>query len=385
MALIVENDTAASLAATGTETTEDNKVSTDAAAESSTASGAESDSPTEGDKGRADILKRFDELEGKKPAADSPPTKDDAEDGAKSDGHAAEQDEPTAGKDKATPDASQDKEFNENFSKRAEWKAIERLAPGKEKELRAVARQIFTQEKALRSQVERLKPAGEYVERIRRTGVELENTAALIEGWQRGDEQAENILTELITDLQTRRGTVLSSPELVKESKDLDAGLADGSLEESYVTKRKAELLKLQKGEAVLKQTEAERQAAQKAQSEQRINQLVQDRTTAIAAWESKAAKDPDFAEISDLVLAKARVLMDDRQAAAKSLLPATEMTAVLDEALAAVKASLTKLLPGRKVIKPVRDGGSSSTNSRRQPTNERERIMARFDELEAQ
>lgn len=380
------DDSTASSAVTGTETTEVEPVSTDATAASSTATGAESDSPTEGDKHRAEIHKLFDEAEGTEPAEDSPTTKpEEADAGEVSDGAEPKKDEPGKAKETTTADASQDAEFINNFSKRSEWKAIQKLAPGKEKEVLAVARQLFNQEKGLRTQVEKSKPAVEFTERIKRAGVELENTAALIEGWQRGDEQAEKILQDLITDLQTRRGTVLSSPELVAESKELDQQLADGMVDEAFVTKRKAELLKLQKGEAVLKQTEAQlAEAAKKAQHEN-LGKLFKACDDAVANWKKEGpAKNPDFTP----ALNKLTVQLGDKYVAEKiqqlgrHLQPAEVVECAqkaYEEVLETVKASM----PRRTAIRPV-TGGNSSTNSRRAPANEREALMQKFDELEA-
>lgn len=292
------DDTVASSATTGTETTEEPIVSTDATSESSTDTGAESDSPTEGDKERAEIHQKFDELEGTSPAEDSPTTEaDEADDGAESKEVAASKDERTATNDKATQDASQDREFSKGFASDARWQKLVKLAPkGSEKEFRAVAREFLTQETTLKAQVEKSKAAVDFTDRIKRSGVELENTAALIEGWQRGDESAEKILQDLITDLQTRRGTVLSSPELIAEAKELDQQLSDGMIDESYATKRKAELLKLQKGDAVIRQTEAQKAEAAKAAQQESIGKLFKACDEAFENWEKAGpSKNPDY------------------------------------------------------------------------------------------
>lgn len=382
------NDTTASLPVTGTETTEVKTVSTDATAASSTATGAESDSPTEGDKHRAELHKLFDEAEGTKPAEDSPTTKTDeeADDGDVSDGAEPKKDEPGAAKETTTADASQDAEFQNNFSKRAEWKAIQKLAPGKEKEVLAVARQLFNQEKTLRVQVEKAKPAVEFTERIKRAGVELENTAALIEGWQRGDEQAEKILQDLITDLQTRRGTVLSSPKLVAESKELDQQLADGMVDEAYVTKRKAELLELQKGEAVVKQTEAQKAENAKRAQQEKLGKLFKACDEAFANWEKDGPlKNPDYTP----ELKKLMVTVGDQFVAEKSqqlgrYLNPAEVVECSQKAYEQIIGTMKSALPRRTAIKPVGTGGTSSTNSRRAPANDREALMQKFDQLEA-
>jgi hypothetical protein len=387
MGIPTTDDTAGSSPATGTETTEVETVSTDAAADSSTASGAESDSPTEGDKNRAEIHKLFDEAEGTTPAEDSPTTTtDEADDGGVSDGAEPEKDETGEAKETTTADASQETDSNKGFASDARWQKLVKLVPkGSEKAFREVAREFLTQETKLKSQIEKSKPAVEFSERIKRTGVELENTVALVESWQRGDEQAEKILQDLITDLQTRRGTVLSSPELVAESKELDQQLADGMVDESYVTKRKAELLKLQKGEAVLKQTEAQKAETAKQAQQEKLGKLFKACDDAVANWEkSGPAKNPDFTP----ALKKLTVQLGDKFVAEKIQqlgrhLNPGEVVECAQKAYEEVLGTIKASLPRRTAIKPV-IGGTSSTNSRREPTNERERWMQKLDELEA-
>ena len=382
----VINDTADSLPATGAEAPEENIALTDATSDSSTDMGADSDSPTDGDKERAEIHQKFDELEGTSPAEDSPTTEaDEADDGAESHKVAASQDERTATKDKATQNASQDREFSKGFASDARWQKLVRLAPrGSEKEFRAVAREFLTQETTLKAQVEKSKAAVDFTDRIKRSGVELENTAALIEGWQRADEGAEKILQDLLTDLQTRRGTVLSSPELIAEAKELEQQLSDGMIDESYATKRKAELLKLQKGDAVIRQTEAQKAEDAKTAQQESIGKLFKACDDAVAAWKNEVPKkNPDFTPELEKLADKFgdRHLGEKLQKLGRYLNPAEVVECAkrgYEEALETVKA----LLPKRQAIRLV-NGGSSSTNSRREPTNERERIMARFDELE--
>lgn len=380
------DDSTASSAVTGTETPDDQHVSTDATADSSTATGAESDSPTEGDKERAEIHKRFDEAEGTTPAEDSPTTKteNEADDGDVSDGAKPKKDEPGKAKETTTADASQD--ADKGFASDARWQKLVKLVPkGSEKEFRAVAREFLTQENKLKAQVEKAKPAIDYVERIKRTGVELENTVALVESWQRGDEQAEKILQDLITDLQTRRGTVLSSPELVAESKELDQQLADGMVDEAYVTKRKAELLKLQKGEAVVKQTEAQKAEDAKRAKQESLGKLFKACDEAFANWEKAGPlKNPDYTpELKKLMVTVGDQLVAEKSQQLGRYLNPAEVVECSQKAYEQIMGTVKSVMPRRTAIKPV-TGGHSSTNSRRQPANEREALMQKFDELEA-
>jgi hypothetical protein len=387
MTVKVINDTADSLPATGTEATDDNMASTDATSDSSTDTGAESDSPTEGDKEREKLYQKFDELEGVTPAEDSPTTETEEtdDDGALSNVVAASQDERTVTKDKATQDASQDKEISKGFASDARWQKLAKLAPrGSEKEFRAVAREFLTQEATLKAQVEKSKSAMEFTDRIKRSGIELENTAALIEGWQRGDESAEKILQDLITDLQTRRGTVLSSPELIAESKELDQQLSDGMIDESFATKRRAELLKLQKGDAVIRQTEAQKAEAAKAAQQESIGKLFKACDEAFAGWEKAGPlKNPDYTpELKMLMVSIGDGFVAEKTQQLGRYLKPAEVVECSQKAYEQVFGAIKSALPKRQAIRSV-NGGSSSTNSRREPTNDRERIMARFDELE--
>lgn len=379
------DDTTASSPVTGTETPDDKPVSKDATADSSTATGAESDSPTEGDKERAEIHKRIDEAEGTTPAADSPTTKteNEADDGEVSDDAEPTKDEPSTAKETTTADASQD--ADKGFASDARWQKLVKLVPkGSEKEFRAVAREFLTQENKLKAQIEKAKPAVDYVERIKRTGVELENTVALVEAWQRGDEQAEKILQDLITDLQTRRGTVLSSPELVAESKELEQQLADGLVDEAFYTKRKAELLKLQKGEAVLKQTEAQKAEDAKRAKQESLGKLFKACDEAFASWEKAGPlKNPDYTpEMKKLMVTVGDQLVAEKSAQLGRYLKPAEVVECSQQAYEQVMKTVKSALPRRTVMKPL-TGGTSSTNSRRAPANDREALLQKIADLE--
>ena len=248
-----------------------------------------------------------------------------------------------------------------------------------------MAREFLTQENKLKGQLEKSKPAVEFTERIKRAGVELENTAALIEGWQRGDDSAGKILRELLSDWETRRGDVLSSPELVAEAKELEQQLNDGMVDEAFVTKRKAELLKLQRGEAVVKQTEAQKAEAAKQAQQESLGKLFKACDTAFANWEKAGPlKNPDYTP----ELKKLMVTVGDQFVAEKSqqlgrYLNPAEVVECSQKAYEQIMGTVKSVMPRRTAIKPI-TGGHSSTNSRREPTNEREAIMQKFDALEA-
>lgn len=188
----------------------------------------------------------------------------------------------------------------------------------------------------------------------------------------------------MITDLQTRRGTVLSSPELVAESKELDQQLADGVVDETFYTKRKAELLKLQKGEAVLKQTEAQKAEDAKRAKQESLGKLFKACDEAFASWEKAGPlKNPDYTpEMKKLMVTVGDQLVAEKSQQLGRYLKPAEVVECSQKAYEQVMATVKSALPRRTVIKPL-TGGTSSTNSRRAPANDREALLQKIEELE--
>ncbi len=363
-----------------------------ASADSPPATDAGTESSTEGASDPiADFNERANALEGE-PAVEEPaesPTAKEAEAGnaAESDEPAAEQDEATTGKDNTTTEHELPQEQAESFNKRPEWqKVIKAVPPQVAKEVRAAMRETFSKLNALEKQVGTAKPAIETVARIRAAVGEdgISNTVNLIEGWQRGDEHAERILKELLADIQTRRGSVISSPELKSELQELEQQVSDGLLDEDRADKRRKELLELEQARAERKRQAEQQTEAQRRAAKQREQGLVAERTKAMNAWETGVSKsDVDYPKKQKFVIAEARRLVDEQQAKSRSLLSPQEMVAALDAAYKTVNADLGAILPKPKTRKVV-TGGASSMNSRREPQNDRDAFNQAADALEA-
>jgi hypothetical protein len=377
------------------------------------AAGAASDSPTEPDATGAEsstdegahdpvaaFNERVDQLEGTKPveddnedenegegAAATSPSAEGAETGAESDGLEAGRDEATSGTDKANAEQAEVSQQSKGFSNEPEWQRIMRAVnPTAAKEVRGVLRELFTKRNELVRQVAQAKPAVETFNRIEAAvGKEgVANTVSLIEGFHEGSADAERILKELLTDVQTRRGSVISSPDIKTELEKLEAQLGDGAVDEDYATRRKAELLELEAARAERNRIKTQSESAQRKANEERVNKIIEERAQALNSWEKDVAKrDPDYARKQKFVVAEARRLADERQAKSKGLLSPAEMVAVLKEAYESVSADLGQLLPRPKARKVI-TGGASSLNSRREPQNEVERFNQRVDELES-
>lgn len=365
-----------------------------ASADSPPAMDAGADSSPEG--ATSDPIAEFNEranaLEGE-PAVEEPaesPTAVGAEAGnaAASDEPAAEQDEATTGKDHAPTEHELPQEQQaESFDKRPEWQKVIKAVPAQAaKEVRAALRETFSKLNALEKQVGAAKPALETVSRIRAAVGEdgVSNTVRLIEGWQRGDEHAERILKELLADIQTRRGSVISSPELKSELQELEQQVSDGLLEQERADKRRKELLELEQARAERKRLAEQQTEAQKRAARQREQVLVTERTKAINAWETGVSKsDVDYPKKQKFVIAEARRLVEEQQAERSSLLSPQEMVAALDKAYQTVNADLGAILPKPRPRKVV-TGGTSSMNSRREPQNERDAFNQAADALES-
>lgn len=373
--------------------TETTAVVEGASAASPTATDASAESSTEGVSDRvADFNERANALEGNEAAgaAESPTAAERAEAGnaAESDEPAAEQDEATDGKDKATATHEPAPEQQaESFNKRPEWQKVIKAVPAEvAKEVRGALRATFSKLDALEKQVVKAKPALETVDRIRLAVGDdgVANTVNLIEGWQRGDESAERILKELLADIQTRRGTVIHSPELKTELQELEQQVSDGLMDSERAAKRRTELLELEQGRAAQRRLKEEQTAAQQRAAKQRETRLMAEWAGAINAWESRVGKrDVDFPKKHKFVIAEARRMIEERQTKSQSLLSAQEMVAALDEAYQTVNADLGEILPKPRARK-VMTGGASSMNSRREPQNERDAFNQAADALES-
>lgn len=374
------------------EVVEDSPESIAESAESSPAPEAASETPST-DNG-ATPLERFNKLveereTGKKATEEPPPpTQDEAADSA-AETKTPENDGSEKGEVKAKEDevSKEDAEFEKRFTERPEWKATQKLvAKGKEKEMRGIMRNLYQKQNTLHNQVDKLKPEAERLDRIRkRVGDEgVENTIRLIESWHDGDEHAEKLLTDLLTDLKARRGTVLSDPDLIQESKELDQQLADGQITPEWAQKRKGELLKLQRSEAQRRQSETRTQEVLKKAEHVNVQQLVSERTNAINQWEAGVSRnDPDYPKLQNTVIRYAKAAIAEKQGPNDPLLTPAEMVEVMQESYLAAKKDAKGWQAKPQPHTPV-TGGTPSGNKRPAPRTPEERFNRMVDELEA-
>lgn len=356
------------------------------------------DSSTAGDQSQTEeFLQKAAELDGEETegAETSPVTTTETEPAADD---ASEQDEPKAeeaggSETDALSQEQQQQQTEKRFTERPEWGAALKLVPAeKAPEMRKILRTLMTRESELTGQYEKAKPAVAITERIRSAvGDEgVENVAALVELWNRGEERAETMLTELLSDLQTRRGARLSSPDLVKRAATIQSNLEAGLIEENEAEEQRKVLLELERTRAGLNQTKAAQEQAAKAEQARRTEALVTERTSAINEWEKQIAKsDPDYLykrdadtpSLQEQVLNDALRVVNEKQAQRKDLLPAAEMLAILKAAYARQKAFIgQRQRPNRTPI----TGRGSSTTSRRTPMTPEEEFLQKADELGA-
>jgi hypothetical protein len=357
------------------------------------------DSSTAGDQSQTEaFLQKAAELDGEEPegAETSPVTTTATEPAGEG---APVQDEPDANdpegseQPEALSQAQQQQQTEQRFTERPEWGAALKLVPAaKAPEMRKILRNLMTRESELTGQYEKAKPAVAITERIRSAvGAEgVENAVALVELWNRGDERAEGMLTELLHDLQTRRGARISSPDLVKRDAAIRSNLEAGLIEEGEAEEQRKVLLELERTRAGLNQKQAAQDQQAKAEQARKTEALVTERTSAINDWEKQIAKsDPDYLykrdadtpSLQEQVLNDALRVVNEKQAQRKDLLPAADMLAILKAAYARQKAFIgQRQRPNRTPI----TGRGSSTNSRRTPMTPEEEFLQKADELGA-
>jgi hypothetical protein len=358
---------------------------------SSTSTEVQAESSPAGESAESTFSQTVDRLEkGEKPAAgESPPTETEPESSA-ADEAMGETDEPPKAKPEADDKVlsqSDDEVLRKSFSTRPEWKKALDLVPDEKKHaMRKALQPILLREQRTLTEIERLKPAGDRIERLRKAVGDdgVENTIVLVEGWQHGDENAEKVLENLLQDLRARRGTVLGDKDLVDESEDLDRRVAEGEIEAEQAEKRRRELSELQKHRAESKRVQVQAESSAQEQAKARVERIVQDRTTAINDWEKQtSSRDADYPKLQKLVVDRARRLADEKQSESQQLLSPAEMVKVLQESYESVKSELGHMLPKPQKRTPITGGGSSLT-SRAKPKDDTEAFFQRIEQLEA-
>jgi hypothetical protein len=363
---------------------------TDVTGVSSNSPDVTSDSSTEGADFKPDLMAKLNEIEadhnGEEPEAPPATTTEEATEEAEPKTDEPGEDEAGAGEKVDLSQAGQEKQFTE----RPEWqKALKLVAPEKAKEMRGILRSFYEREAATTKQLEVFKPSHERVERLRKAvGDEgVENSIALVELWQRGDERAEAMLTELLTDLQTRRGAKLSSPDLLKKAEALKQKVEQGLMDEAEAEEENKLLSELERTRAGLKQTEAEKQASHKATQQAAYEKMMTEHTTALNDWEAQIVKsDPDYLfrkddgtpTIQDNVKNQAFAEINNLMATKQGPVTIAEKLAIVKKAYQQQKAFASQRTRTTRI--PVTTNGSSR-NVRPKPTN----LMETLDALEEQ
>lgn len=273
----------------------------------------------------------------------------------------------------------------EKLTERPEWQALTRIAdkvsPEAGKETRKFLRDFYRREHELTQAVERLKPAEQVVQDIRRSvgGNEqgFANMRHLIRSFDSDPRNAVPMLELLLSDARKRAGLVLQSPELVREAQGLDQRVRDGKLDPAAATRRKQELLELEQARVNTRQStarlEAERLRQQAERAEQEQSAVVHEINRAEAAWAAdKLKSDPDFKAVQTLhgVFAQQNAL--EFYNAHQRMPQAREAVALLEKSLSQAKAEAGRFRPRPKAVVPINGGSNgSSGNNRQQPASE--------------
>lgn len=346
-----------------------------------------------------------------------------AEPEAKPETEAPKQDEPEAEeKDEAKDSEVLSQESSASVKipneKRPEWQKLvsigDKLGKAAGKEVREVLRDIYRKEAKYVEQIEKSKPAMEVFQEIHKSvgGNEVgianirqlirdtmdnpEATIAplgmlLMDGVSRSskipDAKQIEAVEKILNTMKERAGMVFTNPDRLKESRELDEQLRQGLVEPDAVEKRKAELLKLERAEAIEKQSgrESERIASErKAIGEQEQNRTQQRQVEEInkveSNWvETKTKSDPDFAAVQNLfsmfVERNSLEFWNKNKRLPSSAEVAPE---ILEKSLKMAKAEALKFRPKPEAKKPVTNGShGSSAQHRQQPKNSREEIEA--------
>lgn len=328
-------------------------------------------------------------LAGKQPDGDDSPSSTQAADEESPAGPSAKTDEPDGGPAKPKPaealSQEQEQVFNKAFSERPEWSAAIKIAtkagPEAVKEMRQQLRAIFQRETAVVSQVERLKPAAQLTDRIRRcTGDEgLENSVKLIEGWYEGRPETRKMLVDLLNDFDARTGAVITSPDLTKRLETAKAQMQDGLMDQEQFNQVEADLLERERERAESRQLKSQVQQRNQQETTQQQAARIQQETEALNAWEKKASKDPDYKVIQRAVVDRAYRMLAEKRDELQRDLTTAEKIGLAEAALKEVKAETAALRPRPRSMAPVPEGdGSSADYSEKEPSDPAKALLWR-------
>lgn len=285
---------------------------------------------------------------------------------------------------------SQAQETKAKLTERPEWQAATKIADKLGKaagvEMRGIMRGLFKTQHDLNVQVEKAKPAVEFVQEVLQSvgGNEqgVANIRHLIKVNDSDPAKAVPMFEMLLADAKKRAGLVLQSPELLTESQKLDEAVKAGVMDQADADKRKAELLELQKArtgtERTQAQSAAEREREQRTQSEQATQKAVAEVNAAESNWvNAKLKADPDFIAVQSIHDAFAKQNALDFWSKHQRFPNPKESVELLEKSLKAAKAEAAKFRPKPKAVVPIGGGNGSSSEHRQQPTTEFEQFQA--------
>lgn len=253
------------------------------------------------------------------------------------------------------------------FDERPEWKGILTLAGANAEKVKPFLRQVFQRETALAGQIETLKPDAELGGRLKAAAVDehaAANAVALVERWFAGDPAALGMLKELSNDLETRLGQTLSSPDLVERARKIDEQVDALKLTSEEAAAKKADLIEIEKARAGTKAATGKVKQTEQAQQQQRVEQIITQRTTALDDWEKLGPlKNPDYAsrpKLRERVLNEAKLLVTERETDLNRVLNASEVVAVAQQAYESVMGFVSEVLPKPREERVTSGGGPS-------------------------
>lgn len=337
---------------------------------------------------------------------------------------APKQDEPEAevkAEEKDPNALSQEQAIKVPNEQRPEWQKLvgigDKLGKQAGKEVRETLREIYRKEARYVDQIEKSKPAVEVYQEIHQsvggnpTGISnirqlikdcTDNHDATIAPLGMLLEDSVNRSTKapsadaiakvekILSTMKERAGLVITNPDRLRESSELDQQVRDNLITPEQAAKRKSELLALEKADAIARQSgresektqsqlQAERDRQQRTQNEAQTQRAVTEINQAEASWsESKSKSDPDFAAVQVLHSAFAKDNSLNFWNENKRLPSAKESVEILEKSLKMAKAEAAKFAPKPKAKTVVNgNGNGSSAQHRQQPKNAREQIEA--------
>lgn len=308
----------------------------------------------------------------------------------------AQQDEPAPGADGATTDprnVESEAALKKAFDERPEWKKALSLVPREQVgTMRDILRGVLTRENEVLERLETVKPVLASYGRLQ-TAVgddprALDGVITLAELHAKADPRARELLMLLLNDLDSRTGSVLTSPDLKKRGADIDELAEAKVIDAAEAQTRKADLLEIERSRATERGARAMEQNLTKTQQRRSFETQQEALNVTCNQWEQETLKsDPDYPSLKEVVEQRAYMIgMEEQQKLKNRLLNTAEMKKILDDALVWSKDQAARFKPAPRARSPLSgsSGGSSAQNSRRAPANAAEEFDQEIERLEA-